>query len=514
MKKIHALIIILNICISIFISKLYLLTNNTLVVNNNWDSEKINLQMGVMGASNFVNKTQPLNRDRLDLSSWSGFQEISTKKILEYNQIEFDALVDDNAYIINHFAMNDNQRFSIKISGTSSDSYCLVIDRDGKFIDKQLIDGLNIKSNEWFHTKINLRENEAFITINDQENVCLIPNSKYSKVGFKGGLNQSLVDNIVIKNNSETVFNEDFSNNKNFILILIVIFIFLSLVHSKISNKSRYILFVTIDISLLLSILTFYIYLLCFFIGNYPNINSYLSSLKSKETEWIDKEIEIISTQIMTATRDNNIEKIMIIGSSQTWGAGASSIEKTFPAILENELNIKIDELSKDATSSGQTFGLSINQDISVVNAGISGTVSFELLDEYQKNWIKLKPKILIINLSSNDFNYGVSQSDFKKNIEEFISLNKLNNIKTILVIEASSSEYRIYNPLHNSLKEISADNNIPIIEMNEYLKDKNDSGLLWWDFIHPTNYGHQLIAKHISDFILDNINYSQEDQH
>jgi len=161
MKKINLIILILNILIAITISKIFLLTNNTLLNNGNWNSEKEKLGMWVMGSWNFFSETQPLNGGHLSLGAWHGFQEITSKKTFQYNQVEFDALIKNEAYLINHFIINNNLKISIEISGKSAENFCLTINQDGKFIEKTPLESLKIKTNQWFHAKINLNNNKA-----------------------------------------------------------------------------------------------------------------------------------------------------------------------------------------------------------------------------------------------------------------------------------------------------------------------------------------------------------------
>ena len=74
--------------------------------------------------------------------------------------------------------------------------------------------------------------------------------------------------------------------------------------------------------------------------------------------------------------------KILFIGSSQTWGAGASTTENTFVHRFENLVN------AHDTTES-----------VTCINTGISGLTSTELFKFYQEKWISAAPKVVIINL-------------------------------------------------------------------------------------------------------------------
>lgn len=514
MKKVYTLFLLSIFLISILATQIYLLTNNTLSNNNNWNSEKLKLGMGVMGAWNFFNQTQPLNRNQLNLGAWHGFQEIITKESFKYNQIEFDALINQNAYLISHFAITDGQKFSIKLSADDQESSCLVIDQFGKFTDKKTLNNLAITPNQWNHIIIIFDNNESLISVNGQSYKCPTQNLIESKIGFKNGYSSTLIDNVILKNNDQTIFQDEFNNNKNFTFIslstflslaLIQLLIYLVLVKIFKDKKKTLFLLTSLNTSLILSLITLYFYLLFSFTGNYPNLDSLLNNFKSQEQEWVDNELEIISQEVMNTFVNDENEKIMFIGSSQTWGAGASDVKSSFPLIFEELLNKKISTASESSNIYQRVLGVSTDQEIRVVNTGISGTTSSELFDEYKSEWISLKPKLVFINLSSNDFTYDIPEEIFRENIKNFINLNKQSNIKTILLIEASSKEIDEENYFQETLKEIAQKEEIIIIDVNQYLKEKNDSGLIWWDFIHPTDYGHKLIAEYILNKLTEN---------
>jgi len=513
MKKIYLLIIVLNTFIAIAATKTFLLTNNNLRNNNNWDVEKLNIEMGVMGAWNFFTQTQPLNKNHLNLGSWHGFQEITTKNALTYDYLEFDTLISKNGYLIGHFNNFENTKNSVKISSKKDDSFCLTISPTGEFLNKIALDNVIIKTDSWNHVSIRIDEAVAIISINEKEYSCPLDKKSPSKVGFKNGYSDVLLDNIIISDENKIKFKEDFSNNKNLILISSILFLIINIVQiliielffyvSKNRKKSLFLLIV-VDLSLLLSVLIIYLYLLIFFTGNYPNLKSFINNLKSEEQEWVDNELELISNEVMNNNSNIDSEKIMFVGSSQTWGAGASKKEKSFPFVFEKVLNKTITDASDSSDLGKNILGISSEQKIKIVDTGVSGTTSSELYEEYKNQWIKLKPKIVFINLSSNDFTYDVHPDAFEENILNFIKLNKENDIKTILLIEASSIELETENTFHNILRKIAQNEDINIIDINQYLAENDGRGVIWWDFIHPTDYGHQLIAKYILDNFIE----------
>lgn len=244
------------------------------------------------------------------------------------------------------------------------------------------------------------------------------------------------------------------------------------------------------------------VYLKFFYVGNYPNVNSILSLIGKKEEKFVDTTVDDISESIMKNFQNDSNEKIMFVGSSQTWGAGASQKNKAFPFQFGRLLLEQKNSLNQESTNAAQILGISTENQFEIVNTGISGTTSNELLNEYEQKWINLKPKIVIINLSNNDFEYGIEAEEFEKNIDKFVSTNEKNNIKTAFMIEARSNEIEAENPYQDILFKIAERKQIPIINVDKYMRDQKDKGILWWDFIHPTDYGHQLIAKYLLEEI------------
>ncbi|MDH5533483.1 MAG: SGNH/GDSL hydrolase family protein [Candidatus Pacebacteria bacterium] len=511
MKKAYLLILILNICSSFFISKLILLNNNNLQNNGNWVVEKTNLEMGVMGSYNFFSNTQPLNRDHLNLGSWHGFQEIHTKNEYDFNRVEYDIRVSSSGYLINYLMNNKGERIGFKIK--KNENECIKIDKGGKFIEREPVSLTLDEENKWVHISLNIKENNLSVNINGNIFSCNFENKSFEKIGFKNGFSDVYLDNIEIFKDNKKLLSEDFSNTNHSVITFLKVLLCFILVNVSIffifkiliKNKKRLLfLLISLNLSALISIGLIFHYFNYKFLGNYPNLSSTINNLKKQEQVWVNNEVQTISDEIMEKNINDNRDKIMFIGSSQTWGAGASQYNKSFTKVFEKLINEQ--NTNSDSTVSAEIdkriLGIEIKKDINVINTGISGTISSELLSEYKNQWINLNPKIVLINLSSNDFTYQVNQNAYEKNIRKFIEINKKESIETVLIIEANSKEYEMDNYLHDILKDISVEENILLIDMNKYLEEIDSQGIIWWDFVHPTDYGHELIAKKLVEEI------------
>lgn len=506
MKKYLLILILSNLLVAFFFAKTGSLLTNTLENNQKWQAGKLNLEMGVMGAWNFFHQTQPLNQNHLDLGAWHGFQEIITEHRYDFDSISFKTKLEPKSYLLFYYQINEATKSALRISGDLENLACLAVDHNGQYVSN-IPAHINPPTNleEWQTIKIDLNSQQAIFNINGQELSCAHENGP-TKIGFKNGLNKVLIDNIELKKNNKILFKENFDNNENFYLLFVFCLVITTfcqailIIANRVFSKNLKIVFslLLINLTTILIIAISYVYFLFYFVGNYPNLDSIISQLRKQENIWENNEVEMISQKIMEKFRNNNDSgKIMFIGSSQTWGEGVTSYTKAFPIQFETLYNRqRLSSSNESSTNSAQVLGVDSSQNITVINAGVSGSTSNELLGEYEKNWINLHPKVTIINLSSNDFDYGVEEEVFQKNLETFIKLNQSQGIKTILMVEARSKEIETTNEFQQVVKNVAEQNQVILIDSNQYLHSKNESGTLWWDYIHPTNYGHYLIAE------------------
>ncbi len=141
-----------------------------------------------------------------------------------------------------------------------------------------------------------------------------------------------------------------------------------------------------------------------------------------EEQSWRDEEAAKVNASLLAEYASDGVaeeRRVLFIGSSQTWGAGAESLEDTFVSLIERKLN---------ETS---TFP------VRCMNGGISAIESGDLLDLYEKYWLDLQPDVVVINLSNNDGDDEV----LGRNVDAMIRLSQERSIGVLLVLEPNSSE-------------------------------------------------------------------------
>jgi len=214
--------------------------------------------------------------------------------------------------------------------------------------------------------------------------------------------------------------------------------------------------------------------------GYYPSKRSLKQSeetfLEHKTGWWADK----IRTQIASRVTPDT-KTILFLGSSQTTGAGAATENDSFVNRIQRQL---------DATAARGIH-------IACINAGINAANSSLLLKQYQDSWIATAPALVVINLGCNDLLSPKFEVEYAANLVEFARLNQEKGIRTLFVTEALSWENYPAEPrTHAIMQRVAAAQGIPVVTAGKYLDEYREKGFLWWDFVHPTSFGHRLIAQ------------------
>jgi len=505
LSRVSVIIILIGLA-SFFASQTFLLSHNSLYKNGRWIVTKILLRRAVGGAYGFLGSSNSLAGNCLDLSKWQGFQEVIYKQAIDVQEVKFNFLLDENSYLF--FVFNkDRDGFSgIRISLNNIFKNIYFTSKDsGKFVTVHYISLPRPYPKHWNQCRVIFKDNTFSLYINDTfigEFQAKLLKNQY--IGFRGGLDKAMVDRIIIRpKNSSRIIHENFNNTNIsiFFICLLIILIVNALIalffHAMNTDIMLRIIFRLIGFDTFLVILSFFIFNIYYFYlsPRYPKWGSFTNTMPrefniAEGNYWKNASPDFICKNIIDKYMNENVKnvfRILFIGSSQTWGAGTSEESKTFVSAIEEKLN-----------------GLPDNHiQYECINTGISGLDSSQLLDLYIKEWIKLAPKIAVINLSINDKDIDT----FSANLDKFIQFNNSRGIKTILVLEANSIEHVPGSTAnHEVMRKVGEKNGVRIVDMHKYLKENYDQGILWWDVMHLTDFGQELIAGHLFQILCQEI--------
>lgn len=171
--------------------------------------------------------------------------------------------------------------------------------------------------------------------------------------------------------------------------------------------------------------------------------------------------------------------RLLFVGSSQTWGAGARRDEEAFVPRLESALARRFPA----------------GPPIECLNGGISSARAAQLAVLLTNEWMRYEPQLVLINLSSNDRS---SKGKFVPAIREMIDVARAGGATPVLIQEANQRQAVMPNLLHRhrQLAELGAELGVQVLDMQGFLEQREDDGFLWWDKVHLTSYGQELVAE------------------
>lgn len=460
---------------------------NTIESNGRWVSGKTELERSVMGAAAaMVTRTMTWD-NRLNLGSWFGFQDIRWHEPLALAELDVAVLYTEDRHVNIWFGGGSEGRVGIRLSKHDRLPTAWWIEGP---------DGLMTSVREfyppllhdWNDIEIRFEQDGRFrVRINEREVLqAQGPITEPGTFGFKGGMDDTFIDNVRIQTRDGDEIWEDFSHHRHEAaahVVALALLLALCLGAAKLRGPGTPVAFPALLV-----------------VGVVAACATLIEQVDSRAIWplYPDEDEIDYGTYPQSSVRESDVTdamieqfgdhegpvggRILFLGTSQTYGSGASTVEKTWVARVCEGLNARV-------VATPPAF--------ECMNTGLPGSASPELWKLYRDHWSKLKPDLMIANLGNNDGSAeGLSTS--AKRLTEF---NQERGIATWFVLEATTSDM---GPSRNSskhevLRSVSTEYGLPApSEMQAHIFGERGRGHLWWDFVHPTDGGHLLIAEKI----------------
>lgn len=188
--------------------------------------------------------------------------------------------------------------------------------------------------------------------------------------------------------------------------------------------------------------------------------------------------------------------RILAIGSSSTWGVGATSRRKNYPSQLEAMLERVLKTVPID-----------------VVNRGVSGETAEATADRLRIEAALLRPDLVLWQVGTNDAVQRVSVEDFERIVGGTVALLRAKNIDVVLVGLQYTPKYARdthYFAIRDALKRVATAQNVLYVrryQAMEYIsKTKSNLQMMADDDFHLNDLGYQCMAEHIAHAMTANL--------
>nr|WP_255785301.1 SGNH/GDSL hydrolase family protein [Membranihabitans maritimus] len=167
--------------------------------------------------------------------------------------------------------------------------------------------------------------------------------------------------------------------------------------------------------------------------------------------------------------------------------------------------------------------------DLEIINSGVGGNTTFELISRVQKDVVSQNPDWVVVMIGTNEMvntSKMISYDAFGKNIEELIKIFHINKIGVLFVspppvdsvyLFERHDKNKFFDPpnfklqtINAILKEKSEKYNTSFVDIFKYyvelgvpnhdkdkcIRNRNNSGSR--DGVHPTGLGYRIIAREV----------------
>ena len=533
------------------LTEIVLYSQNSLYLNDRWIVQKRMMKMGLIRADEFLLTRTPLARNLLNLGSYNGYQEVTYRQRLTPGQIAFQFQVEDGSYLDLTYNRDGAGYSGLRLSRVK-DMPSIVFEstEEGRFRSKNSLP-IRVIGSGWHNASIRSSSSGLILTI-DQQASPMPTAARFAAgvVGFRAGMNGARIDDVVIEQRTGPSLRESFRNSKNWprtfacnVGLLVLFGALLSRItlgRFWVVTKEGFFYWTMFSMVGFLCAGCWHAVDFFLYSKRVPRGLAITRPLNSEEgftipsferlrflafEAWYglaggetithqgvadrgypDRRIyqgpiycgpakeacvEGMPPKTGAATSGNaQAYRVLLIGSSQTAGAGARDLQETF--------FVRVHDYLREAVA--PKFRLES------LNLAVSGYRAADLVKEYKARYRDFQPDLMVINLSFNDRS---SPEKFAAAMTEFLDFNRTAGIKTILLEEANSAETARPKGLaanHQVLRQLGQKYGVPVLPLDNFLTEsaKQTNGTLWWDQAHLTSYGQEVTAAWLAPQLLD----------
>jgi lysophospholipase L1-like esterase len=528
-------------------------SRNVLLTNGHWVSSKLLMQMYVMGAEQFMTTRNALFRGQLHLGEWHGFNELSLKELVEPAAIEYRFRLSPGAYLYFIFNRSASGHYGIRLSRNAKfPSMFYQANRWNKFVSRTMLDFTPSRlNNGWHNLVLSFGSGEVIANLDGAALTSMPLKIEGPQIiGLRGGFQPADVDSVRITGkDGRTILDDSFSNRRHYwtifaavavISLLLIGLTTIPLLRRHSPNEFKLGVFrCLMGLGVAIMVLSLFFAFDYFFWSSRYLYKDYLpggahayavtveiEALRQKLFLYpkavnafpLDKELSeaitrwdggkpMIFSDIVRYTREHHpivpeflgdgevralppkadrTIRVAFLGTSQTYGSGAERISETFVARCHGILAKALGDIS-----------------VETYNFSISGSNSTELLRKYAESWRFSRPELLVINLSTNDGKID----PLTANLRTLAHLARAAGGRVVFLLEpnAAEVEQRGLQEKHSAVQRLGQELRIPVWNLDGYMSSDPvyDSGMMWWDKVHLTSYGHGVVAEWLAPQML-----------
>ncbi len=474
---------------------------NHLSATDRWGVGKLRVEMYLLGAQSYYDGPQALAGNMLHLDAWHGYQEVVHMPRVNPRELRFRLCLGKDAYLVllfgrnRPFIHNGEAYHAARISLNPDKPSCwLDISPEGEFLHREPLSVPGLQPSQWQEFRLLFGEDHLSLMAGGKEAGRRALAARGPQfVGFRGGAWPCAVDDVVImQTDGLPTIRENFSNRRDFpgnlpriagwaALVLVGLIVLFAVLLRKPRTAAAAALSAAVTVTLCSWI--YWQFHQQVLLPGYPVVARQARQNEAQKladnTDYARQAIEKEHSRHLNPGE----ERIVFLGTSQTWGSGATVRAESFVCRLESMLN-------RSRPPERRLLAL---------NGAVSGSKSSLLAEEYRNYYSGFEHALLVVNLRLNDTDPDV----MRESLRDIANTARGNGVKPIFCIEALSVENISAGPdMGTVVEETAREMGMPVFNLHEAVRSIQDDGLFWWDIVHPTSYGHRRIAEVLLPFL------------
>jgi lysophospholipase L1-like esterase len=461
---------------------------NTLARNGLWEVGKLRLQPPPMGAARFENDRQALAGSRLNLGAWHGHHELIHRHRIEAVNTEFDFRLGRDTYLLLLFEMHREQpRHALRLSSARDrPSAWLRLAPGGQFLDRYPLAIPPFRDAQWHRARVRVERGEAALLVDGQVAARWPADGVGNRIGFRSGPRDVTVDNVnVFDHSGIEVLHESFSPRRAWgrahgLLLLAGLVLpwatYRILLRRTGAPRAAAGWLLALHWWALVGVAVLLVAAPRMIGLRYPAAED----LRAREDAMIERATAAVSAKLaadFSEPKGARELRVLFLGTSQTDGSGARSWEHGFVSILERRLAL---EAPPDWT-------------VRTLRGAVSGSDSTRLTPVFLDAWLEREPDLVVVNLGCNDQDVEALEANIGRIAEGCAA----RDCRVLLVQEAMSAEQdRAVRDGQRVVGATARRLGLPVVDADGAMAALGDVGLLWWDIVHPTDFGHEMLAE------------------
>jgi len=459
-----------------------------------WSSSKLDLERGAMGAVAYVTTPVALANERLNLGPWHGFQEVTTTATHEVTGLSARVWISPGGRLDVLYAVGEWGKLGVRLSRQETYSSRTFTARPGGGFEATEALSPPPLGDDPVALELSPEGSQLAIRL---DGVAIghapMPPPGAHRLGFRGSLADVFVDDVVVQRADGSTWSERFEPTESRLLIIVGWFAALSLLFAILvrwlvrrRGSGRPIRPVTLVLAIAMTSLMvggpllladrlllqgFHGYSTVIYRAIKP-FTGYATTIEAEDAAPARLARELGALEGAPGPR------VLFVGSSQIWGAGLSTT-------------------GVDVVASASAALSAAGTPTTCFNAGVSGSRVARLHSYYQADWQAWRPDVIVLNLSNNDSDPEV----FREGLEAFVSDGQAQGAEVLFALEAneSSSTHPSTLPNHEVMRQVAAATGVPVVDMHAAMLADRETGLMWWDFVHLTDYGQRRAGEHFA---------------